>query len=1109
MPPARTPAPPRDTFGPHDGPDEVLPSWPSERYATGVLYAPQMPAAQRLRDVDEATSDGHEAPRAPPQAFTAARRPSVMGLTFSLEGAAPSLVVTATAAAYAPTRAAAGTLTWTRRPLAIAPPAPVTVREGLHEVATVGHARWWLRGVRCGPRWDVTVALENVARPGASRVEAEGLHLFQVAFEVAAVGDARIVARGQPAGAVDEDALLFDLLQRDAATWAFGRSCEASWRFADGRCVVSTAPPERHPGPSVRLRSGSLVHGASVAAALDLTALAETSDAGALASKLDALPRAYAQWLEQQADRIDVLAAAGHLSPSRASVARNNLTVAHATTARIRRGIDALSRPLDDAARRAFQLSQRASLLARRGGPGEGSAAPRWDAWQLAFQLAVIGDLATSSRGGEVMDVLSIPARERRWAAYLALSTFTLFLRRLRASADDPRGVSVLLRPSGAYLPWHGVAAARRAVRACEALRRDALHRGDATLGLAPVSLAVCAKERASFEAVRGPWSDAADPDDAALPDILVGDAATCGRLRAEEPCAGGFPVLVVQDEMDLLQGPRGAIAGVHDAVVDLLLSRDGERPKVIGSSAATCGIQSLTRSLFDRRAARFPPPVLDADDTGFVALEQREAAPAPRRRADDGVEPFSARARDRALRPAMVALARGAQTRAPNSGPLDDAWRARCDHWVDAFLDRVERIAPDERLATSCEAEALLDAWQRCGAIGGETTEAPSERPWCLVAEGGVRSALDIPPFSPDPSYRFGSYWSMIRDANPAQRRLLVQVASEMLKEPADVLQRVVDEWAETQASDPKDEDVRVAEYRQFARALREPIEKPEFDTRPEPVPAEFGTLLEGVALARRLREVRAQVAFTRIAPPGGMFRAGGEAPYNLSRAKLPWLPAIELRGEGIFLGFHPEAIAAWENESINTALKAHFDRFAARFRREALAEARTEGERAEVSARVDAWRPHGPRFVMLHSFAHALMRQLSLACGYSSSALRERIYVADEPARQMGVLVHTDSPDSEGTLGGLVRQGRRERLRDTLVALLHDAAWCSSDPVCITGAMTLSTPRNGAACHACLLAPETSCEHFNTLLDRALLVGTPNAPKVGFFGHWLREHQ
>ncbi len=133
-----------------------------------------------------------------------------------------------------------------------------------------------------------------------------------------------------------------------------------------------------------------------------------------------------------------------------------------------------------------------------------------------------------------------------------------------------------------------------------------------------------------------------------------------------------------------------------------------------------------------------------------------------------------------------------------------------------------------------------------------------------------------------------------------------------------------------------------------------------------------------------------------------------------------------------------------------------------------------------------------------MLHSFAHALMRQLSLACGYSSSALRERLYVGDAPTRQMGVLIHTDSPDSEGTLGGLVRQGTPDRLRDTLVGMLRDARWCSSDPVCITGTMTLSTPRNGAACHACLLAPETSCEHFNTLLDRALLVGTPDARRA-----------
>jgi hypothetical protein len=152
---------------------------------------------------------------------------------------------------------------------------------------------------------------------------------------------------------------------------------------------------------------------------------------------------------------------------------------------------------------------------------------------------------------------------------------------------------------------------------------------------------------------------------------------------------------------------------------------------------------------------------------------------------------------------------------------------------------------------------------------------------------------------------------------------------------------------------------------------------------------------------------------------------------------------------------------------------------------------------------------RKTSPRFLLLHSFAHGLMRQLSLECGYSSAALRERLYVGFPPRGMAGVLIHTGSADSEGTLGGLVRQGHEARLEHTLREMLLSLAWCSSDPLCITGATTLSTPDNLAACHACLLAPETACQHFNVLLDRAMLVGTPDMPELGYFRPWLEENR
>jgi hypothetical protein len=98
-------------------------------------------------------------------------------------------------------------------------------------------------------------------------------------------------------------------------------------------------------------------------------------------------------------------------------------------------------------------------------------------------------------------------------------------------------------------------------------------------------------------------------------------------------------------------------------------------------------------------------------------------------------------------------------------------------------------------------------------------------------------------------------------------------------------------------------------------------------------------------------------------------------------------------------------------------------------------------------------------------------------------------------------GILIYTVSGDSEGTMGGLVRQAKAGRLEATLRRALDNAAWCSSDPVCIESKGQGSDSANLAACHGCCLVPETSCEEGNRLLDRALLVGTPENSELGFF--------
>ena len=130
--------------------------------------------------------------------------------------------------------------------------------------------------------------------------------------------------------------------------------------------------------------------------------------------------------------------------------------------------------------------------------------------------------------------------------------------------------------------------------------------------------------------------------------------------------------------------------------------------------------------------------------------------------------------------------------------------------------------------------------------------------------------------------------------------------------------------------------------------------------------------------------------------------------------------------------------------------------------------------------------------------------MRQLCFECGYASTSLRERLYVDD--GRMSGVLIYTADGDSEGTLGGLVRQGEPDRLPAIMLRSLHQAAWCSADPLCLETENSGMVGLNRAACHACLLAPETSCELANAMLDRRLLFGDDTGV-TGFFSTVLEE--
>lgn len=287
--------------------------------------------------------------------------------------------------------------------------------------------------------------------------------------------------------------------------------------------------------------------------------------------------------------------------------------------------------------------------------------------------------------------------------------------------------------------------------------------------------------------------------------------------------------------------------------------------------------------------------------------------------------------------------------------------------------------------------------------------------------------------------------------------------------------------------APEGEEASYRQQEYSVFSRDLQVGFPKTDLDIRSADL-TKYGSLVANafcrVALLHKLRETRAFEGFSRIYA-SGLTRVERRQLFVDSPKR--WLPAIVVRGEGIFLQFSESRLQKWLDR-VGSDVE---DRLV-RMRRNL--DALTSRRHAE--ARVVT-----PRFVLLHTFAHLLINQLVQDCGYGSASLRERIYSADGEKPMAGVLIYTAAGDAEGTMGGLVRMGQPDRLEAVIRRALEKACWCSTDPVCIESRGQGADNCNLAACHSCALLPETSCEEQNRLLDRGIVIGTIENPHIGFF--------
>jgi hypothetical protein len=360
------------------------------------------------------------------------------------------------------------------------------------------------------------------------------------------------------------------------------------------------------------------------------------------------------------------------------------------------------------------------------------------------------------------------------------------------------------------------------------------------------------------------------------------------------------------------------------------------------------------------------------------------------------------------------------------------------------------------------------------------------------------VMSALSLPPSAQDKlALLVADKWSVIKDIPSLEVAAYITAPSRM-PELADFSAAQI--WAAIQAN--KQESVNEAEetdlkITEWSVLTQNPAPAPTKDFRVTRVapPTGFAYQFEDTLLLEKLREVRALLAFTRIESKGDFADAayaddGRQTP--LSRQNPTWLPASEVRGEGIFLRFRENALQAWEQQPAVRQLEQEFY----------LAHKVWRTQRKQNPPEVGF---PGIRFVFLHSFSHALMRQISLECGYTAASVRERLYcrgVGQEDGPMAGILIYTAASDSEGTLGGLVQLGQPVTLGRQIQNALESMRICGSDPLCAEHSPVADGRGiHGACCHACLFAPETSCERGNRFLDRSTLVGTFAAKPTEFF--------
>lgn len=265
---------------------------------------------------------------------------------------------------------------------------------------------------------------------------------------------------------------------------------------------------------------------------------------------------------------------------------------------------------------------------------------------------------------------------------------------------------------------------------------------------------------------------------------------------------------------------------------------------------------------------------------------------------------------------------------------------------------------------------------------------------------------------------------------------------------------------------------------------------EKKYFKAEEDSLPSELKRYFSRIIKITRMREVRVLLGFTRVDAPDPDANPDQQPNivYLNKGIDEKWLPAAEVNGEGIFIGFNSSTLELWLKDAEVAGISKKYEDSYKEF---------CESKGWSIAELRNA------KYVLMHTFSHLLIKQMALTSGYSSSAIRERIYYSE---KMSGILLYTGSADKEGSLGGLVELGEISKLIKSMRDAFLEALLCTNDPECQNN-VPAGNNSNGAACHSCCMISETACENGNRMLDRGLVVPIDSRESQAYFRGLVAE--